>query len=362
MRGSVRTALAGLLVVCAGAGGALVAGNDGQQVGVGQVPAGPLPLANAIRERGTSITPAFEGWYFDKDGSQRLLVGYFNRNTKQEIDIPVGPNNHIEGLGAQDQGQPTHFLTGRQWGVFSIKLPKDFGSKKASWTLVANGLTSTITLHTKPEYIVEPFEDAANKNTPPVLKFDPDGKTFTGPPNTTAASYTATVGTPLAMTIWATDEGAKINVPERGRGAAGRGRGAAAGAAAADPDAANPPPAGAPGARGAGRGRGAAGASGATGAAAAAAAAGFAPAPPLSVTWSLFRGPAAVKFEPSGRQAVNKDKDNGRQETKATFTQPGEYILRLQSNDNTGDGGGGFQCCWTNTHVAVSVKAAPATK
>jgi hypothetical protein len=34
---------------------------------------------------------------------------------------------------------------------------------------------------------------------------------------------------------------------------------------------------------------------------------------------------------------------------------PGEYILRGQSNDASGDGGGGFQCCWTNVHVKVTV-------
>jgi hypothetical protein len=37
---------------------------------------------------------------------------------------------------------------------------------------------------------------------------------------------------------------------------------------------------------------------------------------------------------------------------------PGEYILRAQANDATGDGGGGFQCCWTNVHVKVTVSPA----
>ncbi len=156
----------GLLLSCA-VGGTLV---GAQQPGVGQTPSS-LPLTAPIRERGSSVTPAFEGWYFDKDGSQRLLVGYFNRNTKQEFDIPVGPNNRIEP-GPPDQGQPTHFNAGRQWGVFTIKLPKDFGTKKLSWTIVANGFTNTITLHTNADYIVEPFEDAANKNTPPKFKFE----------------------------------------------------------------------------------------------------------------------------------------------------------------------------------------------
>ena len=157
----------GLLVMSA-AGGTLV--RAGQQ-GVGQLPS-PLPLTSPIRERGSSVSPAYEGWYYEKDGSVRVLVGYFNRNTKQEFDIPAGPNNRIDGIeGGPDKGQPTHFLPGRQWGLFSIALPKDFGNKKATWTIVANGFTNTVTLHTQADYIVEPFGDAANKNTPPVLKF-----------------------------------------------------------------------------------------------------------------------------------------------------------------------------------------------
>jgi hypothetical protein len=198
----------GLLLSCA-AGGTLV---GAQQPGVGQTPSS-LPLTAPIRERGSSVTPAFEGWYFDKDGSQRVMVGYFNRNTKQEFDIPTGPNNRIEP-GPPDQGQPTHFNAGRQWGVFTIKLPKDFGTKKMSWTIVANGFTNTITLHTNPDYIVEPFEDAANKNTPPKFKFEANGPIFTGPPQVIAAKYTGTVGVPLPLAVWISDEGPKINVPE----------------------------------------------------------------------------------------------------------------------------------------------------
>jgi hypothetical protein len=36
-------------------------------------------------------------------------------------------------------------------------------------------------------------------------------------------------------------------------------------------------------------------------------------------------------------------------------------VLRVQANDSTGDGGGGFQCCWTNALVAVSVGGSTAT-
>jgi hypothetical protein len=40
----------------------------------------------------------------------------------------------------------------------------------------------------------------------------------------------------------------------------------------------------------------------------------------------------------------------------ATLAAPGEYILRAQANDVSSEGGGGFQCCWTNVHVKVVVR------
>ena len=288
------------------AGGVIL--SAGQQ-GQGTTPA-PWPLSNAVRERGSSITGAFEGWFYNKDGSQSLLIGYFNRNTKQELDVPIGPNNRIEP-GDPDQGQPTHFLAGRQFGVFAIPVPKTFGAKELTWTIVANGQTNTITMHTRPDWIVSPFEDPANKNTPPVIRFDPSAASYSGPPVGVAASYTTPSGSPLPLVAWATDEGPKINVPDapsrnRSRGAAGS----------------------AP------------------------------PAPPrLTMVWSLFRGPGAVKFD-NPRPPIDPDHD-GKATAMATFTVPGHYVLRLQANDSTGDGGSGFQCCWTNVHVGVTVTPSP---
>ncbi len=277
---------------------AVVVQGAAQQSGQGQNPS-QFPLSLGLREKGSSLTGAFEGWYHDKDGTTRVLVGYMNRNTKQEFDIPAGPNNRIEMPGVRDivdWGQPTHFQSGRQWGVFTIKLPKDFGDKKLTWTLVANGFTNTITLHTHADYILEPFEDAASKNTPPVIRFEPNGKTFTGPPAVIAATFSTTVGKPLTLDAWVSDEGPKVNPMP-------------------------PIP-------------------------------GFDP-PPPGIKWSVFRSPGgAATFDPPNPKI---DKTNGKVTTNATFAAPGEYILRMQANDSTGEGGGGFQCCWTNVHVKVNV-------
>ena len=103
-------------------------------------------------------------------------------------------------------------MTSRQWGVFSIKVPADFGTKKLTWTLVANGQTNIITLHTHRDWVLEPFEDVASKNTPPVIRFQPDGPSFTGPPSGIAATLTATLPAPLTLTAWVTDEPPKLNV------------------------------------------------------------------------------------------------------------------------------------------------------
>jgi len=59
---------------------------------------------------------------FDKDGSQRVMVGYFNRNTKQEFDIPAGPNNRIEPGPAIRTADALQRRT--PVGVFTIKLPR----------------------------------------------------------------------------------------------------------------------------------------------------------------------------------------------------------------------------------------------
>src|SRR5687768_2143705 len=110
----------------------------------------PLPL-EPLGVRGEAVFPALEGWYPNPDGTFTILLGYFNRNTAQILDIPIGPNNRIEP-GGPDQGQPTHFLGRRQYGVFSITVPKDFGNKKLTWTIVANGQTSVVSFWLNPPY------------------------------------------------------------------------------------------------------------------------------------------------------------------------------------------------------------------
>jgi len=238
-----------------------------------------LPL-EPLRESGQNVTPAYEGWYRNADGTITLLAGYFNRNLNQEIDIPVGPDNHV-APGGPDRGQPTHFLTRRQWGMFTIVVPGDFPEKQLTWTLVVNGKTAIIPMTLHKDYEISPFKDPALGNTPPVVQMK--GTRFQGPPRGLAATLTASAGTPLEIQTSVTDD--MVVDPRR------------------PPDAQK-----------------------------------------LVVSWSRFRGPGQVRFA-APRSAT----------TTATFDTRGDYVIRLQANDVSGEGGGGFQCCWTSILIKVVV-------
>ena len=262
-----------------------------------------LPL-EPVHESGASITGAFEGWFKNADGSFGLLFGYFNRNTKQELDIPVGPNNRIDS-GGPDQGQPTHFLTGRQWGMFTVRVPADFGKGKLIWTLVANGQELVIPASLLPDYEISPFSESAIGNSPPVVRFAENGPSAQGPPGI-AIERTAKVGGPLNLTVWVQDD-AKLTTSS---GAPPRNLG-----------------------------------------------------PPVTLRWSKFRGPGTVTFA-NPRPEVERLTGGtpgvpftGKAATSVTFGAPGNYVLHVVLNDYSGEGGGGFQCCWTTSQVNVTVTA-----
>src|SRR5262245_59113978 len=104
--------------------------------------------------RGQNISPAFEGWEQNADGSFNFLFGYMNRNWEEEIDVPVAADNAIEP-GGPDQGQPTHFLPRRNRFVFRVRVPKDWGTKEMVWTLTTKGKTEKAFASLKTDYFVD---------------------------------------------------------------------------------------------------------------------------------------------------------------------------------------------------------------
>ncbi len=254
--------------------------------------AGQIPLS-PVRDAGQTVTPAFEGWYPNPDGTFTLSFGYYNRNREETLDIPIGTNNFLEP-GGVDQGQPTRFHPQRHWGVFTVRVPADFGDRRLIWTLVNRGQTFAIPGYLHRDWLLDANRNPATGNTPPDVRFEAGGEAGTAPDGITVGPLAAVVGRPLTLTVWVTDD----EVPSSSL-------------FGQESD-------------------------------------------PIVLMWFKHRGPGEVQFtdaEPGVDVA-----DGGRSMTTASFSAPGDYVLRVRANDYSGNVAGGHaQCCWTNGYVKVTV-------
>ena len=111
--------------------------------------------------KGQDVSPTFDGWERNSDGTYTLYFGYFNRNSDEEFDVPIGPDNTVDPGG--DRGQPTHFYPDRKWWVFKVVVPKDWPKdRRAVWTLTTHGSTNQAKGWLQPEWEVD--KDLISKN------------------------------------------------------------------------------------------------------------------------------------------------------------------------------------------------------
>ena len=255
---------------------------------------GQIPLAPATAS-GRTVTPVFEGWYRNADGTYSLSFGYFNRNTQEVVEIPIGPDNFI-GPGDANQGQPATFAPRRHWGVFAVKVPADFGAGKVVWTLRLRGGTFAIPGSLQPDWEIDALEGEAGGNTPPALKLEDDGPEGRGPLGVTAGPVAATLNAPLSLSVCATDDGrAWSSIGSGGK-----------------------------------------------------------PGVPVTLTYFKHQGPGSVGFSPASDSV---DYHGGKVTVRVTFGEPGLYVLRVRANDASGVADAGHaQCCWTNGFVKVIVR------
>ena len=275
------------------------------------------PWATSPRERGLvssglPVSPFFEGWYENPDGTFTLSFGYFNRNREEALSLPLGADNFIEP--AQYNGtQPTVFMPGRDTGVFTVTVPADFAINdgRVVWTLDSGDVEP----HSVPGKVgIETYRrhhgPMAMGSMPALLKLGPDGPELWGPmtvigdPSTDAAwsegrnppgnlhtpiPLTASSGSPLPLTVWVADR--MTSNAERDPVEAG-------------------------------------------------------------VTWFTHQGPASAVF--ADEEPVPGS--DGRATTSVTFPETGVYMLRVRAdNFNPVDSTPGDQCCWTNGYLRVVV-------
>jgi hypothetical protein len=271
--------------------------------------------------RGQNVSPAFEGWEQNADGSFNFLFGYMNRNWEEELDVPVGPENAIEP-GGPDQGQPTHFLPRRNRFVFRVRVPKDWGEKEMVWTLTTRGKTEKAYASLKADYFVDDVVIASETGALGAGTSSPEVRSNKRPDVKLAQKTPdARVGEPIELVAWVTDDG----IPKRPAPTATQAA-AAARAQNASPTAPRNPILNPPSRITVGKRTG------------------------LHLSWFVYRGAGTVRFDPmqikvweDTRAGANSPwaplwtppqmPADGKIVTRATFNAPGTYMLRARADD-----------------------------
>jgi len=268
-----------------------------------------------VQPAAANITPVYEGWVPNADGSFELLFGYVNREWSGETFIPVGPDNSMEP-GGPDLGQPTNFFPRRNRFTFHVHVPKDFGTKEIVWTLTSKGRTDKAYGTLKPDYVLDDTSIMSNIGTGGGLSTTPDMVGNKAPVLKLegAKSRTAKVGEPVAFAATATDDGK----PNR------KDMPALLGGNYMLPASANG----------------------------------------LRLSFFVYRGPGtAVTFDPPQIEVWEDTRDGGRSpwsagfktpplpagnkwEARASFSQPGTYVVRALAHD------GGL---WSSEDITVTV-------
>ena len=128
---------------------------------------------------GKASPPLLKAGFENPDGTFSILLGYYNRNLKQDLDIPIGPDNRIEP--GRSRPGPADSLSSRPAvGHVHRHRAQGFRTKKLTWTLTANGSTTAVPGSLNPLWELSPFVDATG-NTPPFVGFAETGPFVQGP-------------------------------------------------------------------------------------------------------------------------------------------------------------------------------------
>src|ERR1019366_655025 len=161
----------------------------------------PTYIPQTRMDAGQDVVPSFDGWMRNADGTFTFVFGYMNRNYKEELAIPAGPDNKVELAGAVDRGQPTYFLPRRHAWVFQVRVPADWGQKELVWTIASHGRTEKAYATLQMEQEIIPRLIMSRGNLSPGL--DNPNK----PPALTIAPVSAaTLGSPLSLVASVTDD------------------------------------------------------------------------------------------------------------------------------------------------------------
>ena len=272
-----------------------------------------------------TLAPFMEGWYENEDGTFSISFGYLNAN-QDTLEIPVGAGNSLDP--AEYNGmQPTTFYPRHQRGVFVVTLPAVMKDQDVWWTLrKTNGEITRVPGRIGAVAYQLDWNVRPHGTVPPRVSFDSQRGEGRGPPGIVAErTLTTSVGSPLTLSVNVREASERDREDFR-----------------------------------------------------------FFEALTLRVVWSKHQGPGKVEFtrhestpvpegpdtpgrgggggfpgarRPGPKSITVPDHVQSTVRVVATFSEPGEYMLRAQvDNWRAPDSSSGDQCCWTNGYVRVSVR------
>ncbi len=263
---------------------------------------------------GESVAPFFNGWIRNDDDSVTLIFGFANQNREGVTDVPIGPNNRLEPV-KYDGVQATHFPAYRrpgfvgiqERGAFAVVLPADEAETEVTWTLTSGGQTWTVPGRTTSTAYEMSNGERAQGSLKPAIRFSLDGEESTSVSGIKAAPIKTTVGEPVTLTAYVQDRGNREAYPENKIMLY-----------------------------------------------------------QVGTEWILHQGPegAVPDFSDpriSGRDRARKEGESASGDweevaTEATFSEPGDYVIRLRAdNFLAADSKFDNVCCWSNAYVPVTV-------
>lgn len=262
---------------------------------------------------GEFVAPMFNGWIMNEDRSVTMIFGFANQNRSATVDVPLGPNNSLEP--AQFQGaQPTHFPVYKrrgfvgiqERGAFAVTVPADMAGTEVVWTLTSGGNTWSIPGRATSAAYEMSAAEMASGSLKPAIRFDMDGPESVDPVGITAEPKIVSVGEALTLSAHVQDRGVRDQYAGNDRMYY-----------------------------------------------------------PLGTFWVMHQGPATPEIEtPELRGRERAEEYTGdpnsaewtETSTQVTFSEPGEYIMRLRvDNFEAPDSQFDNVCCWSNAYFPVTV-------
>jgi len=264
---------------------------------------------------GMPVIPFMEGWYDNEDGSVTVSFGYHNRNT-EDVIVPLGENNRIEPA-LLDGMQPDIYFAGRHPGVFAVTIPASMKDESVWWHIKTGDSQE---LKVPGESGSNAYELDRNPrpqgSVQPLIWFENDNR-GSGPEGVVAAN-TRSVSVDAHLTLKVGTEDPSVRDPS------------------------NPL---------------------------------FAKPLSTRVIWYKHQGPGEVSFTehsstpfittpdlstrgmmPAASSRVAIPAGKGPARVVATFSEPGDYMIRVRlDNWNSSDSDGLDQCCWSNAYQRVRV-------